>query len=96
MFDKFLKLDEFITPALLTPFYLASVGLAALFALFGALTGLGVMFVSPIAGITSIIVSLGGGILSIIGIRMGFEAFLAIMRLHTRFVGGHPRDRVPD
>ena len=30
------------------------------------------------------------------GIRMAFEAFIALMRLHARFVGGHPRDPIPD
>ena len=95
-FDRFLTLDEFVTPDLLRPFYLVAIGLVALSGLFGALGGLFSMLVSPIGGLVAIILSLGGAAVGILGIRMGFEAFIALMRLHARFVGGHPRDPLPD
>lgn len=95
-FDRFLTLDEFVTPDLLRPFYLAAIGLVALSGLVGALGGLFSMLVAPIGGLIAVLLSLAGAALGILGIRMAFEAYIALMRLHARFVGGHPRDPIPD
>lgn len=95
-FDRFLSLDEFITPDLMRPFYLLAIALAALTGLVGALGGLLTMLASPIGGLFTVLLSVGGALVAILGIRMGFEAYIAIMRLHARFVGGHPADPIPD
>lgn len=95
-FDRFLNLDEFVTPDLMRPFYLAAIGLVALSGLAGAIGGLVTMLHAPISGFIGLVLSLGGAAVAILGIRMGFEAFIAVMRLHARFVGGHPRDPIPD
>lgn len=94
--SKFLNLDEFVTPNLLRPFYLLAMGLTALFGLFGVLGGLGMMVISPLGGLVTIITSLGSTALALFGIRLGCEAFIALFRMHSRFVGGHPRDEIPD
>jgi hypothetical protein len=94
--DRFLTLDEFITPELLRPFYLVAIGVTALSGLAGALGGLFALLASPIVGLFTMLLSIGGAIVGILGIRMAFEAFIALMRLHARFVGGHPSDPIPD
>jgi hypothetical protein len=96
MFDRFLTLDEFVTPDLLRPFYLAAIGIVAFSGVVGALGGLAGMTVSFLGGLVTAILSLAGAAIGILAIRMAFEAFIALMRLHARFVGGHPRDRIPD
>ncbi|MDR3496532.1 MAG: DUF4282 domain-containing protein [Ancalomicrobiaceae bacterium] len=94
--NKFLSLGEFITPGLITPFYFVGLGLTALGTLLGVLGGLGLLIYSPLAGLTTIFTALIAGIAYAIGIRMFAELFIAVFRLHDRFVGGHPKDGVPE
>lgn len=96
MFDKFLSLDEFLTPGLIKPFYLLALGLTLLGTLFGVLGGLGMMLYSPIGGLISILITILTGIGTGIGIRFFCELFIAVFRLHDRFVGGHPKDGLPE
>jgi hypothetical protein len=96
MFSKFLTLDEFITPGLIKPLYLLGLALIVLFTLLGVLTGFAVLFSSPGAGLTAILTSLISAVISFIGLRISFEVYLAVFRLHDRFVGGHPKDRIPE
>ena len=96
MFDKFLSLDEFLTPGLIKPFYLLALGLTLLGTIFGVLGGLGMMLYSPIGGLISILITVLTGIGTSIGIRFFCELFIAVFRLHDRFVGGHPKDGLPE
>jgi len=96
MFNKYLSLDEFITPGLVKPFYLVALGLTALGTLFGVLGGLGTMIFSPIGGLITILISLLAGVAYAIAIRFFCELFIAVFRLHDRFVGGHPKDGLPE
>lgn len=96
MFSKFLSLDEFITPGLIKPFYLLGLGLIVLSAVLGLLGGLASLFVSPALGFTTILTTLIGSALGFIGLRVTAELYLAVFRLHDRFVGGHPKDGIPE
>ena len=96
MFNKYLSLDELITPGLVKPFYLVALGLTALGTLFGVLGGLGTMIFSPIGGLITILISLLAGVAYAIAIRFFCELFIAVFRLHDRFVGGHPKDGLPE
>ncbi len=96
MLNKFLSLDEFLTPGLIKPFYLLALAVAGLATLFGVLGGLGTMLYSPVGGLMTILISLIGGVAYAIGIRFFCELFIAVFRLHDRFVGGHPKDGLPE
>ena len=96
MFNKYLSLDEFLTPGLIKPFYLVALGLTALGTLVGILGGLGMMIYSPLGGLITILTSLVAGVAYAIGIRFFCELFIAVFRLHDRFVGGHPKDGLPE
>ena len=96
MITKFLKLDEFLTPGLIKPFYLVALGLTALGTLLGMLGGLGLLIFSPLTGLITIFTSLVAGIAYAIGIRFFCEMYIATFRLHDRFVGGHPKDGLPE
>jgi membrane protein implicated in regulation of membrane protease activity len=96
MFSKYLSLDEFLTPGLIKPFYLLALGLTALGTLFGVLSGLSSMIYSPIAGLIGVLISLLAGIAYAIAIRFFSELFIAVFRLHDRFVGGQPKDGLPE
>lgn len=96
MFSKFLSLDEFITPGLIKPFYLLGLALIGLSALLGILGGLAAVLVSPGLAVTTILTTLIGAALGFIGLRVTAELYLAIFRLHDRFVGGHPKDGIPE
>lgn len=96
MLQKFLSLDEFITPGLIKPFYLLGLALIALSALLGLLGGLALLFVSPGVALTTILTTLISCALGLIGLRVTAELYLAIFRLHDRFVGGHPKDGIPE
>lgn len=96
MLSKFLSLDEFITPGLIKPFYLVGLACLALFALLGLLSALGMLFLSPMAGLSALLGTLIGTALGFIGLRITAELYLAVFRLHDRFVGGHPKDGIPE
>ncbi|MDR3375414.1 MAG: DUF4282 domain-containing protein [Ancalomicrobiaceae bacterium] len=96
MLNKFLSLDEFITPGLIKPFYFVALGLTALGTLLGVLGGLGALIFSPLTGLITILTALIAGVAYAIGIRMFSELFIAVFRLHDRFVGGHPKDGIPE
>jgi hypothetical protein len=96
MLDKFLSLDTFITPGLIKPFYYVGLVLVGLSGLFGVLSGLGLLLYSPLTGLTTIITSTIGCALGLLGVRITAELYLAIFRLHDRFVGGHPKDGIPE
>lgn len=96
MFSKFLSLDEFLTPGLIKPFYLLALGLTGLGTVFGVLGGLGTMIYSPIGGLITILITLFAGVGYAIAIRFFCELFIAVFRLHDRFVGGHPKDGLPE
>ncbi|WP_407050193.1 DUF4282 domain-containing protein [Methyloraptor flagellatus] len=96
MISKFLSLDEFITPGLIKPFYLVGLACLSLYALLGLLGGLGSLFVSPSVGLTILLSTVVSVTLGFIGLRITAELYLAIFRLHDRFVGGHPKDGIPE
>jgi len=96
MVNKYLSLNEFITPGLIKPFYLLALGLTALGALFGVLGGLSSMIYSPVGGLITILISLLSGVAYCVAIRFFCELFIAVFRLHDRFVGGHPKDGLPE
>ncbi len=96
MFTKLTKLDEFLTPGLIKPFYLISLGLTALGTLIGVLSGLSILLFSPITGLITILTALVAGIAYAIAIRFFCELFIAVFRLHDSFVGGQPKDGLPE
>lgn len=96
MLAKFLSLDEFITPGLIKPLYLLGLALIGLGAVVGVLAGFAGMFVSFGGGLVAILWTLISAVMSVIGLRVFVEVYLAVFRLHDRFVGGHPKDGIPE
>ncbi|WP_333824474.1 DUF4282 domain-containing protein [Pinisolibacter sp.] len=96
MFDQLLALDAFLAPRLIRPFYLIGAALALLWGLSGFLVGLVLLVQIPWAGVFTITFSLLSALLLFLGVRLFAEGLVATLRMHTRFVGGNPRDPIPE
>ena len=85
--------ERFITPSIIKIFYWLTVVIALLFGLSGLLTGVGLLAVSPIAGLFTIIASLLGVFMGIICARIAAEFVLIIFRINEHLGAiRHQRD----
>jgi len=96
MFAHLFALDAFLAPRLLRPFYLIGAALALLWGLSGFLVGLVLLVQVPWAGLFTITFSLLSAALLFLGVRLFAETTIATLRMHARFVGGGPRDPIPE
>jgi hypothetical protein len=90
------SLDAFLVERLIRPFHVLGSALAVLVAVVGWLSGLAMLGQLPIAGLVVIAVTTLLAGLVFIGVRIVAEAVIAVFRMHARFVGGGPWDRIPD
>jgi len=96
MLDRLLALDTFLAPKLLRPFYLIGAALALLWGLSGFLVGLVLLVQVPWAGVFTITFAVLSAGLVFLGVRLFAEAMIATLRMHARFVGGEPKDPIPE
>ena len=96
MLDRLLALDTFLAPRLVRPFYLIGAALALLWGLSGFLVGLVLLVQVPWAGLFVITFALISALLLFLGVRLFAEGLIATFRMHARFVGGGPRDPIPE
>ncbi len=74
--------ERFITPSIIKIFYWLVVGICVLFGILGILSGLALIFVSPISGFTTVLGSLLGTLVGIIVARISAEYILIIFRIN--------------
>jgi hypothetical protein len=81
-FSELLQWDRFITPTIIKSFYVLIIGLVILFGLFGILSALVTMAISPFAGFIELLASLVGTITGVIGARIVAEFILIVFRIN--------------
>ncbi|MBT9289300.1 DUF4282 domain-containing protein [Prosthecodimorpha staleyi] len=96
MLNKFLSLDEFVTPSLIKPLYLLGLALIGLSAVLGVLGSLALLISAPAAALFGLLSTVIWSTMAAIGLRIFVELYQAVFRLHDRFVGGHPKDGIPE
>jgi hypothetical protein len=84
MFDfrDLFQWERFITPSIIKVFYWLTIVLALLFGLSGILSGLALMFASPLGGLVAIVGSLLGMLIGIIAARIVAEYVLIMFRIN--------------
>ena len=74
--------ERFITPSIIKIFYWLAVGISMLFGLSGIISGLGLLVVSPVGGLITILVSILGTLVGIIFARIAAEFVLIVFRIN--------------
>ncbi len=74
--------ERFITPSIIKIFFWLLVAVALLYGVAGILTGLALMFVSPLSGLVAVIGSLIGIFIGIIFSRIFAEVVLIMFRIN--------------
>jgi hypothetical protein len=96
MFSQLAQIDEFLVDRLVRPFYYLGCVVSVLLALVGWLFGLLALSQSAIVGILTLVVMTCLAGLVFLGVRLAAESVIALFRIHKRFVGGGPKDAVPN
>ncbi|TBW34752.1 DUF4282 domain-containing protein [Siculibacillus lacustris] len=95
MLSKLTNLDDFLVDRLVRPFHLLGSAFAVLVALIGWLFGVAALLQSPlVGGLVLVTVTLLAALI-FLGVRIAAETVIAVFRMHQRFIGGGPWDRVP-
>ncbi len=81
-YQELLQWDRFITPSIIKIFYWLAIGMSALFALSGIVSGLTLMSLHPLAGVFWILGSLIGLVIGVIFSRILSEYFLIMFRIN--------------
>jgi ammonia channel protein AmtB len=81
-FRDLFQWERFITPSIIKIFYWLAVALAVLFGLSGLVSGVGLIFVSPLGGIVVVIASLIGTLAGVIFARIAAEFILIMFRIN--------------
>ena len=74
--------ERFITPSIIKIFYWLAVGIVVLAGLSGIGSGLGLMTISPIAGVFTMLASILGALVGIIFARISAEFILIVFRIN--------------
>jgi hypothetical protein len=74
--------ERFITPSIIKIFYWLAVGIAVLIGLSGVFSGLGLLTLSPVAGLITILASILGALVGIIFARISAEFILIVFRIN--------------
>jgi hypothetical protein len=84
MFDlrDLFQWERFITPSIIKIFYWLAMLLAVLFGVSGILSGLALMFASPIGGLVAVVGSLIGMLIGVIFARIAAEFVLIMFRIN--------------
>jgi hypothetical protein len=84
MFDfrDLFQWERFITPTIIKLFYWLALAIAVFWGLSGLLTGLGLLGVSPLAGIMMIVMSILGTLAGVVFSRIAAEFILIVFRIN--------------
>jgi hypothetical protein len=84
MFDfrDLFQWERFITPTIIKLFYWLALAISVFWGLSGLVAGLGMLFVSPLAGIVMIIMSILGTFTGIVFSRIAAEFVLIVFRIN--------------
>jgi hypothetical protein len=74
--------ERFITPSIIKLFYWLAVGIAVLAGLSGIGSGVGLLAISPIAGVFMMLASVLGALVGIIFARISAEFILIVFRIN--------------
>ena len=74
--------ERFITPSIIKVFYWLAVIIAVLFGLSGIASGLGLLAVSPLGGLITVIASILGALVGIVLARISAEFILIVFRIN--------------
>lgn len=96
MLSQLGSLDTFLVERLIRPFHILGSAFAVLLAVVGWLSGLAMLVQLPMVGLLVIAVTTLIAGLVFIGVRLVAETVIAVFRMHARFIGGGPWDKVPD
>ena len=80
-FRDLFQWERFITPQIIKIFYWLAFGIALLAGLSGVGSGLGMMFVNPIAGLITVFISVLGALAGVIFARIAAEFILIVFRI---------------
>ena len=81
-FSDLFQWERFITPSIIKIFYWLAIGITLLFGLSGLLSAIGMMTISPGAGIVMLIGSLLGVVIGIVFARIAAEFILIVFRIN--------------
>ena len=81
-FSDLFQWERFITPSIIKIFYWLAIGITLLFGLSGLLSAIGMMTISPGAGIVMLIGSLLGVVIGVIFARIAAEFILIVFRIN--------------
>ena len=84
MFDlqDLFQWDRFITPTIIKTFYWLAIGLIVLFGIYGILSGLTYMAISPFIGFILILSSIASVVVGIVFSRIAAEFILIVFRIN--------------
>jgi hypothetical protein len=84
MFDfrDLFQWERFITPTIIKLFYWLAIGISVFWGLSGLVAGLGMLFVSPLAGLVMIVLSLLGTFAGVVFSRIAAEFVLIVFRIN--------------
>jgi hypothetical protein len=74
--------ERFITPSIIKIFYWLAVAIAVLVGLSGLTSGLGMMVVSPVAGLLMMLASIAGVLIGVVFARIAAEFVLIVFRMN--------------
>jgi predicted membrane metal-binding protein len=84
MFDlqDLFQWDRFITPTIIKTFYWLAIGLIVLFGIYGILSGLTYMAISPFVGFILLLASIASMIVGVVFSRIAAEFILIVFRIN--------------
>ena len=84
MFDlqDLFQWDRFITPTIIKTFYWLAIGLIVLFGIYGILSGLTYMAISPFVGFILLLASIASVIVGVVFSRIAAEFILILFRIN--------------
>jgi Domain of unknown function (DUF4282) len=84
MFDlrDLFQWERFITPSIIKIFYWLAILMTLLFGISGVLSGLALMFASPLGGLVTVVGSLFGMLMGVILARIAAEYVLIMFRIN--------------
>jgi mannose/fructose/N-acetylgalactosamine-specific phosphotransferase system component IID len=80
-FNDLFQWERFITPSIIKIFYWLTIAVSVLFGLSGIGSGLTMMFLNPILGFITVIISVLGIVIGVIFARIAAEFILIVFRI---------------
>ncbi len=93
-FGDLFSFDKKIAPAIIKPLYWIGLVLIVLFGVFFFFYGFFDIFWHPGAGLWTMLTTVIGVPLSVVGLRIGAEICLAVFEIHERMTAGSPTSQM--